>query len=151
RLPNNSENPLPEGSPLQNSGIQYGDRLLWVDGEILFSNVQLEDILNDGRVLLTVKRNDETFLARVPRVPVGELKLDAGFKDELIDWQFEAQLKDIKMQQLYALPYNMTNDCVIENELHFIDKEKELETFPRTSFSNLEKPLKAGDQILAVD
>lgn len=151
RLPNNDENPLPEGSPLQGSGIQYGDRLLWVDGELIFSNVQLEDLLNDGRVLLTIEREGKTMLVRASRVPVGELKLDTAFKEELIDWQFEAQMKDVKMQQLYALPYNMTNDCVIENELHFIDKEKEQETFPKTAFSEIEKPLQPGDRILAID
>ena len=34
KLPNGEENPLPEGSPLRNSGIGYGDQILWVDGEI---------------------------------------------------------------------------------------------------------------------
>lgn len=151
RLPNNDENPLAEGSPLQGSGIQYGDRLVWVDGEIVYSSVQLEDILNGERVLLTVQRDGKTFLARVPRVPVGELKLDSSFKEELIDWQFEAQLKDVKMQQLFALPYNMTNDCVIENELAFIDSEKQQEAFPQVPFSDLEKPLLPGDVIIAID
>lgn len=151
RLPNNDENPLMEGSPMQGSGIQYGDRLLWVDGDIVFSSVQLEDILNSGRVLLTIQRNGKTMLARAPRVPVGELKLEPAFKEELIDWQFEAQLKETRMQQLFALPYDMTNDCVIENALSFIDKEKQMEAFPRTPFSDLEKPLLPGDRILAVD
>lgn len=151
RLPNNDENPLMEGSPLQGSGIQYGDRLIWVDGEMVFSSIQLEDILNSGRVLLTILRDGKTLLARAPRVPVGELKLDPAFKEELIDWQFEAQLKDIKMQQLFALPYNMTNDCVIESTLSFIDKERQAEAFPQTAFSALELPLQAGDRIIAVD
>lgn len=151
KLPNNDENPLPEGSPLQESGIQYGDRLVWVDGNMVFSGLQLEDILNSERVLLTIQRAGKTFLARVPRVPVGELKLEPAFKEELIDWQFEAQLRETGMQQLFALPYDMTNDCVIENALSFIDKEKELEAFPVTPFSDLEKPLLPGDRIIAVD
>lgn len=149
--PNNDENPLVEGSPMLESGIQYGDRLVWVDGDLVFSNAQLNELLNNGRVLLTIQREGKTFLARVPYVPVGELKLEPAFKEELIDWQFEAQLKETKMQQLFALPYDMTNDCVIENVLTFIDKEKELEAFPAIPFSELEKPLLPGDRILAVD
>ncbi len=151
RLPNNEENPLGENSPLRGSGLQYGDRLLWVDGEIIFSNVQLEDILNDGRALLTIQRGDKVLLARVPRVPVDELKLDTAFRDEVADWQFEAQLKSIKMQQLNILPYEITNDGVIEKELAFIDKEKQIEAFPRFPFSELNKPLQRGDRILAID
>ncbi len=151
RLSNNDENPLIDNSPLKDSGLQYGDRLLWVDGEMVFSSSQLEDILNDGRVLLTIQRGDKIQLARVPRVIVDELKLDNAFKDELLDWQFEAQLKNVKMQELYALPYDMTNSCVIEKELTFFDKEKQMEAFPRAPFSELEKPLQVGDRILAVD
>lgn len=151
RLPNNEENPLPEHSPLQYSGIQYGDRILWVDGELVFSNKQLEDILNDGRVLLNVKRGNDVSLMRIPRVHLGELKLDSSFKEEVADWQFEAQLKNIKSQDLYVLPYNLTNDCIVENALTFIDAEKSLLAFPTVSFSQLENPLQPGDRILAID
>ena len=47
KLPQGGENPLPEGSPLQGSGIEYGDRVVWVDGEMIFSVPQLNHILND--------------------------------------------------------------------------------------------------------
>ena len=40
-LPNGQNNPLPEGSPMQESGIQYGDRIAWVDGVPIYSNQQL--------------------------------------------------------------------------------------------------------------
>ncbi|HEY4831060.1 MAG TPA: site-2 protease family protein, partial [Waddliaceae bacterium] len=56
QLPEGTPNPLPEGSPLAESGIEYGDRILWIDGEIIFSNAELSELLNDGRVLITVKR-----------------------------------------------------------------------------------------------
>ncbi|MGZ3733298.1 MAG: site-2 protease family protein, partial [Parachlamydiaceae bacterium] len=115
------------------------------------SNMQLEDILNDGRVLLTIQRGHDVLLARVPRVIASELKMDSSFKEELIDWQFEAELKGTKLQSLYALPYDMTSDAIIENSLQFIDPEKQLEAFPRAPFSALEKPLQRGDRVLAVD
>lgn len=151
RLPNNAENPLQEHSPLHDSGIQYGDRLIWADGKLLFSNKQLEDILNDGRVLLTVQSGNEISLKRIPRVHVRELKFDSAFKEEIGDWQFEAQLKNIKLSDLYVLPYNLTNDCIVENPMTFIDSEKSLLAFPPVPFSALETSLQAGDRILAVD
>lgn len=148
---NDAEPSLPEGSPLHDKGLEYGDRLIWVDGVLIFSSMQLDHVLNDNRVLLTVQRAGKVFLVRAPRVHVDELKLDPSFKEELIDWQFEAELNNIKMQDLYAIPYNLTNDCVVENELKFIDKDKESEAFPKTLFSDIEQPLLPEDKILAID
>lgn len=151
RLPGNVENPLPEGSPLQGSGIQYGDRILWVDGERVFSVAQLTHLLNDGRMLLTIRRGDAVMQARVPRFSVQEFKLEPEFKEELIDWQHEAKLNTIKFNKLYAIPYNLTNDCVVGGQLRFIDMDKEEEAFPRNPYSSLELPLQPGDRIIAVE
>lgn len=151
RLPSGQENPLPDGSPMQGSGIRYGDRIVWADGELVFSAQQLSHILNDGRVLLTVERNGKILQLRVPRVPVQELKMDAQFKEELTDWQYEAELNNVKLHKLYAIPYNLNNNAVVENELKFIDKDNELEAFPAHPYSKVESPLKPQDRILAVD
>lgn len=150
-LPSGNENPLPEGSPMLESGIAYGDRIVWVDGLPIYSNQELAHLLNDSKALLTIKRGNETFLRRVPRIRSEELKLDAVIKEELIDWQFEAQLNGTKIQKLFVIPYNLTNNCIVESVVRFIDKEKEEESFPQHPFSVLETPLQAGDLILAVD
>lgn len=151
RVAGGAENPLPEGSPLQNSGIEYGDRVVWVDGELVFSVAHLNHLLNDNRALLTVQRGGQILLFRVPRVEVKELWPDAEFKEEMIDWQFEAKLNNIKTQNLYAIPYNITNNGVVENRLRFIDKEKEAEAFAIHPFSQRESALQPGDKILAVN
>lgn len=150
RLANGAENPLPEGSPLLGSGIEYGDRIFWVDGELIFSSQQLNHILSEHTTLLTIKRGNETFLARVPRVPTKELKPNIEFRDELADWQFAAGLQNTKFTNLYFIPYNLTNGAVVENQLKFIDKDNEIAAFPEHSFSSLEKPLQPGDKIIAV-
>jgi len=151
RLPGGQDNPLPEGSPLQHSGIEYGDRILWADGNMVFSSQELSHLLNDHRVLLTIRRGDKILLKRVPRVPVQELKMDPEFKEELTDWQYEAKLNNIKLQKLYAIPYNLTNDGVVENEIKFIDRENENEAFPQYPFSANEAPLLPNDKIIAID
>lgn len=151
RLPNKKDNPLPEGSPMQGSGIEYGDRIVWVDGVPIYSSQQLTHVLNDAKALLTIKRGQEILLRRVPRVMVEELKLDPSFKEELIDWQFEAQLNNVKLAKLYAIPYNLNNECMVEEPVKFIDRDKEDEAYPRHPFSVLESPLEEGDKILAVD
>ncbi len=151
RLPNNKDNPLPEGSPMQDSGIEYGDRIVWVDGVPIYSSQQLTHVLNDAKALLTIKRGEDVLLRRVPRVRVEELRLDPEFKEELIDWQFEAQLNNVKLPKLYTIPYNLNNEGVVEEPVKFIDKDKEEEAYPRHVFSTLEAPLEEGDKIVAID
>ncbi|MBA2368854.1 MAG: site-2 protease family protein [Candidatus Protochlamydia sp.] len=150
RLPNGAENPLPEGSPLSYSGIQYGDRIVWADGMPIYSLEELSHLLNDEKVLLTIRRGSDILLRRVPRVRTEELKLDSEVKEELIDWQFEAELNGIKIQKLFTIPYNLNNESVVQDRVKFIDRDKEEEDFPDHPFSSLETPLQEGDKILAV-
>ncbi len=149
--PNPTEKAMMEASPLKNSGIQPGDNLVWVDGERIFSLAQLNALLNNNKELLTVERNGKRILARVPKILVQEFKLEPEFKEELIDWQYEAQLNGSKIAQLYIIPYNMNNEGVVTGSLKFIDSEKELEVFPKHIYSSLDNPLQPGDKIIAVD
>lgn len=150
RLANGAENPLPEGSPLNYSGIEYGDRIVWADGMPIYSLQELSHLLNDEKVLLTVRRGSDILLRRVPRVRTEELKLDSEVKEELIDWQFEAELNGIKIQKLFTIPYNLNNESFVQGRVKFIDRDKEEEDFPEHPFSSLETPLQEGDKILAV-
>jgi regulator of sigma E protease len=145
------ENTLPEGSPMEESGIQYGDRIVWVDGVPIHSSQELSHVLNDDKALLTIRRGQETLLRRVPRVQVEELRLDSKFREELIDWQFEAELNGVKFQKLFAIPYNLDNESTVENQVRFIDQENEREAFAANPLSDLELPLQKDDRILAVD
>lgn len=151
RLPNGEENPLISVSPMNASGIEYGDRIVWVDGETIHSVNQLNHVLNDSKSLLTVIRKGQIELVRVPRVKIAELKFEGEFKDELMDWQFEAKLNSTPIQELYTIPYNLTNKCVVEGPIKFIDQDKESEFFPKHILTAAEKPLEVGDKIIAVD
>lgn len=142
---------FPPGSPIKDSGITYGDRIVWVDGEIIFSSKQLENVLNDRRTLLTVVRDGKTILRRAPRIEVRELKVDSSFKEELVDWQYEAKLKNQKLQDLYVIPYNLTNDCVVENTIPFIDPEVAGGVVQEGKLAEVDNALQAGDKIIAVD
>lgn len=145
-LPFESTKPL----SVEISGIEEGDRIVWVDGHRIFSLSQLSEILNDDRVLLTVKRDGETFLKRVPRMAVKELFLTPEIREELEDWQFGAKLRQTPLKNLFYIPYNLTEANVIEGPIKLIESEKEEDAFLPPFFSEKEAPLKEGDQIVAI-
>ncbi len=150
RYPGGKANPLPEGSPMEKSGIEYGDRIIWVDGELIFSKKQLISTINQPRVLATVERDGKVFLSRIPRLKVRDLRLSHVEKAELQDWGFEAGIKD-RLQDLFFIPYNLTAHCVVEHSLSYIDEEASEKKAFEANLSNLEVPLLPGDRILAVD
>lgn len=135
---------LSSGSPLLNSGIQPGDRIIWADGELLYSSLQLDSLLNDGKVLLTIQRGQKKILRRVPRVRIQELRIDTEYREELIDWQYESDLQKTKLQKLYTIPYNLTPEMTVESEIKYIESPQPTSTNP------LDRDLKVGDRILAV-
>lgn len=151
RLPNGKANPLPEGTPIKESGLSYGDRLLWVDGELVFSRDQLVQVLNEPRALLTVKRGSQSFLTRIPRLKISDLRLSDTEVGELDDWRNEAHLS-AKVQGLYFIPYNLTPRAVVENAYGFVDAHSDVkDAFEATPRTYIEVPLQAGDQIVAID
>jgi len=151
KFPNGTPNPLQEASPMEGSGIEYGDQLVWADGELLFSQEQLSHILNKGRALLTVERDNGIFLTRQPRVLASDLILPAYVRNEIIDWQYEMGIQG-RWQDLRVLPYTVSSEGYIESPVAFIDKESQLEAFPLYPYSEeLERPLMPKDRIIAVD
>ncbi len=145
-----SNNALLPGAPMSASGVQDGDRLVWADGELIFSRAQLVTTINQQKALLTVKRGDKTFLSRVQRLKISDLRLNQAGLAELSDWQHAAALTD-KLVDLYFIPYNLTPDCKVESALSFLNNQaKEQLPIPEER-SFLEIPLQPGDQILAVD
>lgn len=151
RFSNGSDNALPEGSPLVNSGLQYGDRIVWLNGDLIYSLEQLSSLLNSHKTLLTVQRGDQTLLIRSPRVKIGDLRLDVEQRAELSDWQHELGLR-AKLPYLNFIPYNITSQCVVESTLPFIDPDAKDIIFPKIPMSStLDTVLQPGDRILAVN
>lgn len=141
---------LSSGFPMEKSGIESGDRLLWADGEVLFSQKQLSTLINESTVFLTAQRGDTIFQTKIPRVQVDDLKMSQIEKAEIDDWQHESGLKG-RLQDLYFIPYNLSPTCAVESRLDFIDQEDQKKAFQKCQRCAYFNPLEEGDQILAVD
>lgn len=132
------------------AGIQPKDRLIWVDGELIFSMKQLSSLINESSAFLTIQRGNEVIQTKVPRVPLDDLKLSAIEKAEVGDWQYETGLKS-KFQELYFIPYNLSPTGEVEGRFPFIDEEDQQKAFESCERCGLFVPLQEGDQILAID
>ena len=137
------------GGPTE-SGMQPGDRILWVDGEVVFSPQQLSSLTNESSAFLTVKRGTKVFQTKVPRVQLEELRLTPPERGEVDDWQHEAGLKG-RLQDLYFLPYNISPTLVVEGQMEFIDEADQAKAFGHCQRCTYFTPLQEGDRILAID
>lgn len=132
------------------TGLESKDRIVWVDGEIVFSAKQLSSLVNESTAFVTFKRGAQIFQTKVPRVQLNELKMSAVEKAEIGDWQHEAGLKT-KMSELYFIPYNLSPTGAVENRFSFIDEEDQRKAFDSCERCAYFQPLNEGDQILAID
>ncbi|MEN9653924.1 MAG: putative zinc metalloprotease [Chlamydiota bacterium] len=142
--------PLGDGSPMAGSGIRPGDRIVWVDGELVYSAKQLSAIVNESSALLTVQRGDDIFVTRTPRIRLDELKLSPIDRSEIDDWRHEANLKE-RLQDLYFVPYNLSPNAVVEGSFQFIDDSDAAKAFAPCERCGASTRLQEGDQIIAVD
>lgn len=145
-----SPNTLPEGSPMRNSGIRANDRLLWADGKLIFSRNALISTINEQKALLTVKRGNHTFLARVPRVKISDLRINTTQKSEIEDWQHAMAIKG-KVQDLFFIPYTISSQGVVEEKLVYLNENSQEESPCKRERAEEEVPLELDDQIIAID
>lgn len=138
-----------ENGPMKESGIEYGDRLVWANGEVLFSMDQLSSIVNDTSAMLTVIRGDKRFFAKVPRVKINDLRLSSSDALEFGDWQHETGLKG---SGTYFIPYSVDTKGFVKDSYLFLgDDSRELSVFDVEDASAFTEPLRKGDRIVAVD
>lgn len=126
-------------APLKDSGIEKGDRIVYVDGEIIYSYPQLEALMKKDIALITVKRDGNILNMQVPRVALGDLKLSQAQQDEFLDTKREINLAGA-LSSLQFIPYLVSNALQIEEPLLY------LEEMPKKDHFTLQK----GDEIIAV-
>ncbi|MCY3974983.1 MAG: site-2 protease family protein, partial [Simkaniaceae bacterium] len=135
-------------SPMAKSGIRSGERLVWVDGELVFSARQLSHLINERKALLTVERGGKRFLRRAPRLFVEDLCLSTDERASLSD-PIYAVAPEGKAR---FVPYVVGRGLTVERGLSFVDQEARLRDVSRLPVhSSVDAPLQPGDRIIAVD
>lgn len=136
-------------SPMYDSGIEEGDRIVWANGEIVFSTEQLRQIINQHSVILTVRQDDELKVMRVPRVPIADLELSKNEIGEFYDWRHAIGERE-EVTELGFIPYQVDQYGFVKKEFSFIDDDLIKEGQKCLGISEDCSPLYEGDQILAV-
>lgn len=144
------QSPLYSGSPMAESGLRDGDRIFWADGERLYSKEHLIQAVNESTAFLTVRRGQEIFHAKVPRIHLDELYMTSMQKAELDDWQYEAKIEG-RVEDLYFIPYLLSPSGTVEMRLGFIDEQDQKRAFDQCERCAFFHPLEEEDRILAVD
>lgn len=107
-------------------GILPKDRVVWADGQNVFSVEQLSSIINENRVYLTVLRNGSYVHVRIPRVKIFELVLPKDVYGELSDWRYEANLQKKSFKELWYIPYDISVDCIVSKKLSLFEQTASL-------------------------
>ena len=138
---------LMKNSPMKNSGIENNDRLIWVDGDLVFSQGQLHSIINNNTAFLTVKRNGKYFHTKIQKVKLSDLKIDPLDKYEFEDLKYYSDIKK-EINELLVIPYFFSDKKIVEAEIPFIEGTNIDKINSRSYYYT---PLQKNDKIVAVD
>ncbi len=139
-----------QNSPLEKTGIQEGDRLFWVNGELVFSSSQVGALLNESTAFLTVERNGSFFHSKMALAKLEDFRLDRLQEGELDDWRHEAKITS-SLKELYFLPYFFKADNTISERIDFIDRLDQKRAFSSCRRCPYFHPLQEGDKVVAVN
>ena len=76
-------NLMQAGTPLYGSGLLPDDRVIWADGELLFSQMQLNDLINSPIVLLTIERDQKILQVQAATFAMADLSFSRSEKAAL--------------------------------------------------------------------
>jgi regulator of sigma E protease len=84
--------PFVENSSMKNSSIMDLDRIVWVNGELIFSKEQLNHILQQNSCLVTVLRKGEIKVVKAIKKKLSELGFTLAEKEDIQDIKFDANI-----------------------------------------------------------
>jgi regulator of sigma E protease len=139
-----------ENSPVIGSGIEVGDRIVWADGQLVFSQGQFHSIINQPSIFVTFVRDNKVMHASILSYKIKEFRLSYAEKAELDDWVHESKIsKDIK--NVNFIPYVITTDGVVQYSLALIDPVLNDKLSKPDTRNPYQINLQENDRIIAVN
>ncbi len=145
-------------SPLAQLDLHAGDRLLWANGERLFSVQQLAPLLDNRWALITFERDGHRYNERIAKVEFDCLAGDEGSKGHFEGWRAWRYDAGFGASQAFScIPYALSSQNRVVRPLQVKGKDV---TYSHTLHAqSLEEnhaqsrlnALRSGDRILAVD
>lgn len=142
------EDPSILKGPASQSSLQKGDRILWANGNVIFSNQHLRSALNQDDAVVTFMRGAKKNIAKIPLYQLDDYRLTEKQKGELSDWKFAVGDK-AEFSNVWFFPYDINPDGVVEGDLELIDHKQERVSEVRSGpIGNLLLP---GDKLLSIN
>lgn len=137
-------------SPALKAGVNRGDRVVWVNGEVIFSHKQLSSVINDSSLFVTAKRGTKAFTTKIPKYLIRDLRINKSLHQEFQDWSYDARVSK-SLDQLFFIPYDISENLKIRSAVPFIDDTATEATVESTRISLTSPILQPGDVITSVN
>lgn len=128
-------------APMRTAGAKEGDRIVWANGELVFSLEQLSRVVNEEKVLVSFLRNGVVMQSRVDVMPVADFLSDDFLKYDFTDWGKGAT---------QFIPFVIDSEGGVIRSLSYNEQMSDENTFalPKVVMGS---GLQAGDKILAIN
>lgn len=125
--------------------LMAGDRLLWADGERLFSPMQLSELINDNCALITYQRKDLIISQRIEKISLRQLreKSSPALCGNWLHWHGQNEI--LGERELMCLPLQLAQSNVV------VSPEEGREALTDRADLPKEGGFERGDRIIAVD
>ena len=106
---------VPAGSPLDGAHLKKGDRVVWANGEYIFSTPQLSEIVNAENAYITFERDGHVMHATVPTISLSAGAFDKSYLLDIDDWKHELS----KRKATTFIPYEISPKGVVEKVVSY--------------------------------
>lgn len=133
--------------------VEQGDRILWANGEMIYSYRQLFQIMQKPTVLLRIEREGTEELVQVPLTTLNQLKLSREEREDLLDLFLPTE-EERGEDSLFLLPYRVNEELKVEGEYECEEKSESIKLFTQDAPSlryRLDSLLQPQDRILSIN
>ena len=117
-------------APLHGLDVADGDRVVWADGQWIYSARQLIHLVQQQAAFLVIQRGSDRMFVRIPRVVLGVSDILFNDRDQLEDWRYASGVTT-PLSQCYFLPYQISDQGEVLSHLSAATQSEDLDYLER--------------------